>query len=242
LSYSDGNLTGTIRPSAPACARPLLIAPSVLAADLTRLGEEVRSAEQAGADVIHVDVMDGAFVPNISFGTPVVAAVRASTGLPVWAHLMIEHPERTIELFREAGSDQIVVHAEACDHLHRVLQQIRATGALSGVALNPHTPLDSLLWVRDLLDSVLIMTVNPGCGGQSFLESMLPKIRATRDLVGPDVDIIVDGGIDERTARAVVAEGANALVAGTSVFRHPDGMAEAVRSLRAAACAAARCG
>ena len=242
MNHPDGPMTATIRPTAPAGARPLLIAPSVLAADLTRLGEEVRGAETAGADVIHVDVMDGVFVPNISFGPPICAAVRAETRLPVWTHLMIQKPERYIDAFREAGSDQIVVHAEACVHLHRVLQQIRATGAHAGVALNPHTPLDSLLWVRDLLDSVLIMTVNPGFGGQSFLETTLPKIRAARDLVGPNVDIIVDGGIDERTARAVVAEGANALVAGTSVFRHAGGIVEGVRSLRAAACAGARCG
>lgn len=242
MNHPDGPKTATVHPTAPAGARPLLIAPSVLAADLTRLGEEVRGAEQAGADVIHLDVMDGVFVPNISFGPPVCAAVRAETRLPVWTHLMIQQPERYIDTFREAGSDQIVVHTEACVHLHRVLQQIRATGAHAGVALNPHTPLDSLLWVRDLLDSVLIMTVNPGFGGQSFLESTLPKIKAARDLVGPNVDIIVDGGIDERTARAVVAEGANALVAGTSVFRHTGGMVEGVRALRAAACAGALCG
>jgi ribulose-phosphate 3-epimerase len=215
--------------------RDIKVAPSLLASDFTRLGEQVALVERAGVPVLHLDVMDGLFVPNISFGIPVIRAVRKVTRLMLQTHLMIERPERYIEDFQEAGSDEIVVHAEACIHLHRTLQQIHAVGARAGVALNPHTPLDVLEWIRGDVDSVLLMTVNPGFGGQEFIAEMLPKVRAARALLGPEVDIIVDGGVDADTAPACVAEGANVLVAGTAVFAHPDGPAAGVKAILAAA-------
>lgn len=211
------------------------VAPSLLASDFGRLAEEVAVVEAAGARLLHLDVMDGQFVPNISFGMPIIRAVRKQTRLLLQTHLMIEQPERYIEAFQEAGSDEIVVHAEASVHLHRTVQQIHATGARAGLALNPHTPLDVLRWIRDDLDSVLIMTVNPGFGGQAFITEMLPKIRAARELLGPDVDIIVDGGVDADTAPACVAAGANILVAGTAVFAHPDGPEAGMAAILAAA-------
>lgn len=207
------------------------IAPSLLASDFGHIAEQVATVEAAGAPVLHLDVMDGLFVPNISFGMPIIRAVRKVTRMHLQTHLMIERPERYIEDFQEAGSDEIVVHAEACTHLHRVVQQIHATGARAGVALNPHTPLDVLRWIREDLDSVLIMTVNPGFGGQAFITEMLPKIRAARELLGPDVDIIVDGGVDADTAPSCIAEGANVLVAGTAVFAHPNGPAAGIAAI-----------
>ncbi|HEY3412433.1 MAG TPA: ribulose-phosphate 3-epimerase [Armatimonadota bacterium] len=208
------------------------ISVSLLACDFARIGEQVSEAERAGADIIHLDVMDGAFVPNISFGVPVINSVRKVTGLPLQTHLMIQDADRYIEAFRKAGSDQIWVHAEASPHLHRSLQAIHAAGAKAGVALNPHTPLDVLEWVKDDLDAVLIMTVNPGFGGQSFIEAMLPKIRAARAMLGPNVDVAVDGGVDARTAPLVVDAGANVLIAGTAVFSHPGGVAAGIAALR----------
>jgi ribulose-phosphate 3-epimerase len=215
--------------------RPTLVAPSLLASDFGHLADEVAAMERAGASLLHLDVMDGQFVPNISFGSPVIRAVRKLTRLPLQTHLMIEQPERYIEAFQEAGSDEIVVHAEACVHLHRTVQQIHAVGARAGVALNPHTPLDTLEWIKADLDIVLLMTVNPGFGGQKFIGEMLPKIRAARELLGPRVDIVVDGGVDAETAPPCLAEGANVLVAGTSIFAHRDGPEAGARAMIAVA-------
>jgi len=195
----------------------VLVAPSILAADFTRLGDAIRAVEAAGADVLHVDVMDGHFVPNLSIGLPVVAAARRATGLPIDTHLMISNPERYVERYAEAGSDWISVHAEACPHLDRVIQQIHAAGAKPGVVLNPHTPETVLEYVLDALHYVLIMSVNPGFGGQRFLPSVLPKIARLRERIaarGLAVRIEVDGGIGPATARQVVNAGAEVLVAG----------------------------
>jgi ribulose-phosphate 3-epimerase len=200
---------------------PILIAPSILSADFGRLAEEVRAVEAAGADWIHVDVMDGRFVPNITIGPVVVDAVRRATRLPVDVHLMIVEPERYVESFQKAGADRISVHVEASPHLHRTLQQIRALGARAGVVLDPHTSEDGIRYVLGDLDLVLVMSVNPGFGGQSFIPAALPKLRALRsaiDAAGLDVALEVDGGIAPATAGAVVAAGARVLVAGSAVF------------------------
>ena len=205
-------------------ARPLRIAPSILASDFARLGEEVRAVEAAGADLIHVDVMDGRFVPNLTVGPAVVTALRAVTKLPIDVHLMIVEPERYVEEFAHAGADLISVHLEASPHLHRTVQHIRAVGKKASVAVNPHSPLDGLDVVLPDLDMVLLMTVNPGFGGQHFIEAVVPKIRALRAAIerrGLDVDIEVDGGIGPETAATVVEAGANVLVAGSSVFHAP---------------------
>jgi ribulose-phosphate 3-epimerase len=204
--------------------RPVRIAPSILSADFGRLAEEVAAAEQAGADYIHCDVMDGRFVPNITIGPLVVRAVRAATKLPLDVHLMIVEPERYVEEFAHAGADLITVHAEASPHLHRTVQHIRALGKRASVALSPHSSLESLHVVLPDLAMVLLMTVNPGFGGQKFIEAVVPKIRALRDEItrrGLDVDIEVDGGIAPDTAPTVVGAGANVLVAGSSVFATP---------------------
>jgi ribulose-phosphate 3-epimerase len=206
-------------------ARPLRIAPSILASDFARLGEEVRAVEAAGADLVHVDVMDGRFVPNLTVGPAVVAALRAVTKLPIDVHLMIVEPERYVEDFARAGADLISVHLEASPHLHRTVQHIRALGKKASVAVNPHSPLDGLDVVLPELAMVLLMTVNPGFGGQHFIEAVVPKIRALRAAVerrGLDVDIEVDGGIAPETVATVVEAGANVLVAGSSVFHAPD--------------------
>jgi ribulose-phosphate 3-epimerase len=206
--------------------RALRIAPSILASDFARLGEEVRAVEAAGADIVHVDVMDGRFVPNITFGPAVVAAVRRSTKLPVDVHLMIVEPERYVGDFARAGADRISVHLEATPHLHRVVEQIRELGKKAAVAVNPHSPLEGLEVVLPELDMVLLMTVNPGFGGQKFIEAVVPKIRALRaeiDRRGLDLDIQVDGGIDAETAPGVTSAGATVLVAGSSVFHAPGG-------------------
>ncbi len=213
------------------------IAPSVLSSDLGRLAEEVKAVEAAGADRIHVDVMDGCFVPNITFGPLVVSAVRKATTLPVDVHLMIVEPERHVAAFAAAGADTIMVHVEAARHLQRALHQIRELGKRSGAVLNPHTPEETLRWVLDDLDQVLVMTVNPGFGGQVFLPAMVAKIRRVRELIdasGRAIDLEVDGGIAPDTAHRVVEAGARVLVAGHAIFDQPD-RARAIAALRAAA-------
>jgi ribulose-phosphate 3-epimerase len=214
--------------------RPLRVAPSILSADFGRLAEEVRAIEAAGADYVHVDVMDGRFVPNITIGPVVVQAVRAATRLPLDVHLMIVEPERYVEDFARAGADIITVHIEVSPHLHRTVQHIRALGKKASVSLNPHTPLDGIGTVLPDLAMVLLMTVNPGFGGQRFIDAVVPKIvqlRAEIDRRNLDVDIEVDGGITPETARTAVAAGANVLVAGSAVFGHPD-YRQAIAELR----------
>ncbi|MFD7521374.1 ribulose-phosphate 3-epimerase [Paenibacillus chitinolyticus] len=214
----------------------LRIAPSILSADFAKLGEEIREVEKAGADWIHVDVMDGHFVPNITLGPLIVSAIRPHTSLPLDVHLMIEQPERYIADFAKAGADLISVHVETCPHLHRTLHQIKEHGVKAGVVLNPATPLSAIEHVlEEYLDLVLIMTVNPGFGGQSFIPGMLSKIRDLRGKLqerGLDhVEIEVDGGINEKTAPLVAEAGATMAVAGNAVFGRPD-RAEAIRLIR----------
>jgi ribulose-phosphate 3-epimerase len=202
-----------------------MIAPSLLAADFLRLGEEVEMLNASAADWIHLDIMDGVFVPNLSYGLPVVEHVKRVARKPLDAHLMIVHPERYVEAFRAAGADILTVHVEAVTHLHRLVQQIKELGARAGVALNPHTPLSQLEEILPSLDMVLLMSVNPGFGGQAFIESSLAKVarlRAAIDDAGLDTLIEVDGGVNRETARRLVAAGANVLVAGSHVFRAPD--------------------
>lgn len=224
--------------------KPLRIAPSILSADFGRLAEEVRAVDEAGADVIHVDVMDGRFVPNLTLGPVVVEAVRKATSKPLDVHLMMVEPEKFIEDFAKAGADGITVQAEAVPHLHRCVHLIKDLGKRAGVALNPHTPLDQLEYLWGDIDLVLCMTVNPGFGGQRFIESVLPKIQRARqaiDAVGrsDEVDIEVDGGIDPETAPRAVAAGANLLVAGSAVFKKLD-YAQAIADIRAAETARTR--
>lgn len=213
------------------------IAPSVLASDFADLTTELRRIEEAGADWVHLDVMDGHFVPNITFGPPVIAKLRSRSNLPFDAHLMIEHPERYVADFVKAGCDLISVHAEACTHLHRVLGQIRESGVKAGVVLNPHTPVAVLENVLDLVDMVLIMSVNPGFGGQKFIAGALTKIAAVKEMLtraglADRVEVQVDGGVDPTTAPRCIAAGATCLVAGTAVFGKPD-YAAAMAALRA---------
>jgi ribulose-phosphate 3-epimerase len=214
------------------------IAPSIFSADFLRLGEEVRRAEQAGADRFHIDVMDGQFVPNISLGIPIVKSMRRGTGLPLESHLMIDHPERYIEAFVEAGSDILIINQENSYHLDSALQLIRGLGRKAGVALNPSTPACTLEEVLEKLDLVLVMTVNPGFGGQGFIDYTLKKIRQVRQMLdhrNPGCELEVDGGIDPKTTPLAVEAGAQVLVAGTAVFGCPDGPEAGIRSLIEAA-------
>lgn len=208
---------------------PILIAPSILSADLGNLAREIKDVEEGGADYIHIDVMDGHFVPNITWGPPIVAAVRKVTKLPLDVHLMIENPDRYIDDFAAAGADIIGIHIEADHHAHRTLSRIRDLGKKSCVTLNPQTPLPAIDYVLDCVDQVLLMTVNPGFGGQRFISSVLPKIAALRKTIetrGLAIDIEVDGGIGPATAKQVVDAGANVLVAGAAVFNHADRKAQ----------------
>ncbi|WP_428263807.1 ribulose-phosphate 3-epimerase [Haliangium sp.] len=221
-------------------SRPIRIAPSILSADFTRLGQEVSAIDRAGADYIHVDVMDGHFVPNLTIGPMMVEAVRRSTAKPLDVHLMIANPDSYLARYAEAGADLLGVHVETCPHLHRTLQAIRALGKKACVVLNPATPEDSLRYVLDEVDMVLLMSVNPCFGGQSFIEATLPKIEAVRRMIerrGLDVDIEVDGGIKVANVERVVAAGANVIVSGSGIFAANDYTAT-IRAMRARAEAA----
>ena len=201
-------------------------APSILAADFWQLGAQVRAAEEAGADRFHIDVMDGRFVPNISLGLPIVEAMRRGTSLPLEMHLMIVEPERYVDAFMHAGADIVIVHQEASPHLHRTVQQIKQLSKKAGVALNPSTPTGTLEDLIEELDILLVMTVNPGFGGQRFIKSMLPKIQRARQLLQrghADCELEVDGGVDVHTAPLAVQAGADVLVAGTAIFGDKDG-------------------
>jgi ribulose-phosphate 3-epimerase len=213
------------------------IAPSILSADFARLGEQIQAAEAAGGDLIHVDVMDGRFVPNITMGPLVLEAARRSTKLPLDVHLMIVEPERHLEAFARTGATRITVHIEASTHLHRTLQSIRALGCGAGVAINPHTPAMMLSEVMHLLDVVNVMTVNPGFGGQEFLAEMVPKIRQLREMIGRsgrEIDLEVDGGINVETARSAVEAGANVLIVGSAVFSRDFSVQTGIDRLRRA--------
>lgn len=222
---------------------PVLIAPSVLPADFSKIGEEVRALDEAGVDIIQWDVMDGQFVPNLTFGPDVIASARSYSTKPFEAHLMVLTPDVMAQRYVEAGCQRLIVHAEACTHLHRTLENIRGMGATAAVALNPHTPASTIENVLDLVDMVLVMTVNPGFGGQSYIKTMEPKIRQVRDMItarglSDSVHLEVDGGISPTTIAGAAKAGANVLIAGSALYRDPKGLAHAVTELRALATAA----
>lgn len=201
------------------------IAPSILSANFSKLADEIKDVEKAGADYIHIDVMDGHFVPNITMGPLVVEAIRPITKLPLDVHLMIENPDQFIESFVKAGADYITVHVEACKHLYRTIQYIRSFGVKAGVVLNPATPVEMIKHVLKDIDMVLLMTVNPGFGGQRFIKSVLPKIKQVKELIdqeGLNIEIEVDGGINPETAKLCTDAGANVLVAGSAIYNHED--------------------
>ena len=203
----------------------ILISPSVLAADFSKLGEEIHLVSEEGADLIHLDVMDGHFVPNLSFGADIIKGIRGFSNLPFDVHLMIENPEHYVDAYVEAGANFITVHPEATPHIHSVLQKIHKAGVKTGIALNPGTPIEALENVIDIIDLILVMTVNPGFGGQSFLSSQLPKISKIRTIIddgGHSIDLSVDGGINPITAKLAIDAGADILVAGTSIFKAGD--------------------
>ena len=211
------------------------LAPSILSADFSRLGEQVAEAERAGADYIHVDVMDGRFVPNLTIGPVVVQGIRGSTNLPLDVHMMVVEPERLVEDFAKAGADHLIVQAEACPHLHRVLQQISEVGCKAGVAINPGTSLSAIEEVLPLLDVVLVMSVNPGFGGQKLIPETVGKVVRMRRILdegGYSAELQVDGGVNEATARTVVEAGATVLVAGSAVFNNKEPVADAMNRLR----------
>ncbi len=215
--------------------RKIKLAPSILSADFSRLGEQVSEATQAGADYIHLDVMDGQFVPNLTFGPVVIEGLKSYTNLPLDAHLMIVEPDRRIQDFVNAGVDHITVHAEACVHLHSVLQQIKEGGCRAGVALNPTTPISAIEEALPFLDIVLMLTVNPGFGGQVLIPEVLGKVRKLKEMAaekGCQIEIEVDGGVNANTAPSVVRAGADTLVAGSAVFNKQETVAEAVARLR----------
>ncbi len=214
------------------------IAPSILAADFGRLAEQVIEAQDAGADLIHIDIMDGRFVPNITMGPLVVEAVAKVAAIPLDVHLMIVEPERFVQQFADSGASSISVHVEACRHLHRVLGQIADAGCEAGVALNPHTPAAAIGEVLDMARLINVMTVNPGFGGQQFINSTLAKIRSLRRLInelGVEIDIEVDGGINSQTIGAAISAGASVTIAGAGVFQHKDGIAAGISEMRRAA-------
>jgi ribulose-phosphate 3-epimerase len=222
---------------------PVQIVPSVLPADFAKLGEEVRALEEAGVDFIQWDVMDGQFVPNLTFGPDVIGAARKHTSLPFEAHLMVYTPDVMAKNYIDAGCSRLIVHAEACTHLHRTLDNIRNLGATAAVALNPHTPANVVENVLDLVDMVLVMTVNPGFGGQSYIATMEPKIRQVRNMINErglqdKVYLEVDGGIGPKTIEGAARAGANVLIAGSALYRDPQGLAHAVTELRGLATAA----
>lgn len=201
------------------------IAPSILSADFTKLGEEIKEVEAAGADYIHIDIMDGHFVPNITMGPLIVDAVKKVTNLPLDVHLMIEHPERYIHEFAQAGADFITIHVEADKHIHRTLQEIKKLGVKTGVVLNPATPVSAIENILEEIDMVLLMTVNPGFGGQTFIHAVLPKIREIKRMIQAknlEIDIEVDGGIDTKTVKLCKEAGANVFVAGSAIFGRTD--------------------
>ncbi len=212
------------------------IAPSILASDFGRLADQVAEAEEAGVDWIHVDVMDGHFVPNITIGPAITEAVRRATRLPVDVHLMIEAPDRYIQAFADAGADYLTVHQETCPHLHRTIQRIRAAGVRPGVAVNPATPVESVAAILPDIDLLLVMSVNPGFGGQAFIPSALGRLARARELLdasgGEDTALEVDGGIDATTAPGVAGAGADVLVAGSAIYGHPRGVAAGVSAIR----------